>query len=77
MKKNIKKIAPENQKSISEELQQGQPECSKTSFRSGEEEDNDEFTQTTPVSTEVCTDESDWEVSDFLSSDDSCDEWLP
>ena len=22
-------------------------------------------------------DESNWEVSDFLSSDDSCDEWLP
>ena len=21
--------------------------------------------------------EDDWEVSDFLSSDDSCDEWLP
>ena len=77
VKKNIKKIAPENQKSISEELQQGRSECSKTSFRSGEEGDNDECTQTTPASTEVCTDESDWEVSDFLSSDDSCDEWLP
>ena len=23
------------------------------------------------------SDESEWEVSDFMSSEDSCDEWLP
>ena len=45
---------------------------------SGEEPDEELFSVTNS-STVACktSSESDWEVSNFLSSDDSCDEWLP
>ena len=47
----------------------------------GGEEDDEELFSVTNSSTAACntSSESDWEVSDFLSSDDSCDEcdeWL-
>ena len=32
---------------------------------------------TTDANNQETDDESDWEVSDFMSSDDSCDEWMP
>ena len=45
---------------------------------SGEEPDEELFSVTNS-STVACktSSESNWEVSNFLSSDDSCDEWLP
>ena len=44
----------------------------------GKEADEELFNVTNP-STSACntSNESEYEVSDFLSSDDSCDEWLP
>jgi hypothetical protein len=43
----------------------------------GDEGDEDMDSVTKSTEEENNTDESDWEVSDFASSDDSCDEWMP
>ena len=45
---------------------------------SGEEADEELFSVINSL-TAACntSNESDWEFADFLSSDDSCDEWLP
>ena len=39
------------------------------------EDDNEN--ENGPENNNSSDNESDWEVSDFLSSEDSCDEWLP
>ena len=41
------------------------------------EGDNENENVQVPEKNNSSENESDWEVSDFLSSEDSCDEWLP
>ena len=41
------------------------------------EGDNENENVQVPQKNNSSENESDWEVSDFLSSEDSCDEWLP
>ena len=45
-------------------------------INSGEEGDKESETNDC-VARENSSDESEWEVFDLMSSEDSCDEWLP
>ena len=75
--KNTKQSSSKKKKELKEK-NTGKKDKILKQYDSGEEADEELFSETSYSTATYSTwSESDWEVSDFLSSNDSCDEWLP